>query len=145
MHRLEALSSDIAAKWRHASEEKQRAASLLATEHAIAKSGVKNPLVDQSLRQLRAGHLFSPQEKSQIDILAMQLDEQYFNLQEAAEFGEIPNVEYLKVFAKARAVSALLFAGSGGSDATADSIYEAAAAAGEDNSYLLSLVESSLV
>jgi len=144
MSRLETLSSDLVAKLRRASTAKQHAAAVAASELAVAKATVQHPLVDKVLRQLRAGHIFTPQERAEIDALAAQLDEEYFNLQEAAEAGKAPAEDYLRTFAKARAVAALSFAGGDAPEAAADSIYEAAAAVGDDKSELFSLIESTL-
>jgi hypothetical protein len=144
MSRLETLSSDLVAKLHRASTAKQRAAGVAASELAVAKAKVKHPLVDEGLRQLRAGHVFTPQEKAEIDALTAELDEEYFNLQEAAEAGKASADHYLQAFAKARAVAALSFAGSDVPDAAADSIYEATAAVGDDKAELFSLIESAL-
>ena len=142
--RLETLSADLATKLRRASAIKQRRASVAACEMAIAGAMVEHPLVFEALRQLRNGHVFTPHEKAAIDALAAQLDEEYFDLQEAAESDKATTDDYLRAFARARAVAALSFAGSGATDATDESIYEAAAATGDDNSELFSRIESAL-
>jgi hypothetical protein len=144
MNRLETLSADLAAKLRRASPAKQYAACVAACELAVAKTKIEHPLVDELFRQVRVGHVFTPQEKAAIDALVAQLDEKYFDLQEAAEAGKAPATDYLRAFEKARAVAALSFAGDHTPDAVAEAIYEAAAAVGDDKSELFSLIESSL-
>jgi hypothetical protein len=143
---LEILSRDLVAELQRVSSAKQRAASLAASEFAISHAQVEHPLVDKALGKLRTMGVFTPQEKAQIDALTAQLDEEYFSLQEAAEEGRASAEDYLRVFAKARAVAALAFAGNEDSFRGAtESIYEAAATIGSDNKgELFGLVKSVL-
>jgi hypothetical protein len=72
--------------------------------------------------------VFSLKEKADLDALIVQLDDEYFGLQEAAEEGRANTADYLRLFGQARAVAALAFAG--GEDAfqaATESIYEAVA------------------
>src|SRR6266436_546940 len=131
MNRLEVLSADLAAQLHRATIAKRRAACLAACEVAVAEAEIEHPLVDKALQQLRTGHVFTSEEKAEIDALTEQLDEQYFESQEAAEKGKATYADYSGDFAKARAVAALSFAGSDSSE-DADAIYEAAAAVGDD-------------
>jgi hypothetical protein len=144
MTRLETLSPTLAIKLRLVPTEKQRAACVEACGLAVASAKVEHPLVNLVLRQLRAGHVLTPRQKADLDALATQLDEEYFSLQEAARVGEADKVDYLRAFAKARAVAALSFAGGDGPDAPSESIYETAAAVGDDKSALFSRIESIL-
>jgi hypothetical protein len=144
MDRLETLSPGLARKLRRASAMKQREAAVAASEFAIIKSKLEHPLVDEARRQLRTGHIFARQERAAIDALAAQLDDEYLDSKEAAEVGAAPADDYLRAFAKARTVAALSFAGSDAPDAAADSIYEAAAAVGDEKSELFSLMDSVL-
>jgi len=144
MSRLETLSSDLASRLRRASKAKRHAVAVAASALAVAKARVEHPVVDEALRQVRGGHVFTSRVKASIDALAAQLDEEYFELQEAAEADKLPADDYLRAFARARAVAALSFAGSDASGAADDSIYEAAAAVGDDKSELFSLVEFAL-
>jgi hypothetical protein len=128
MCRLEALWAHLAAKIERSSVAKQRAASLAACEFAISHAKVEHPLVQQALQKLRAGGVFSLKEKADLDALIVQLDDEYFGLQEAAEEGRANTADYLRLFGQARAVAALAFAG--GEDAfqaATESIYEAVA------------------
>lgn len=144
MSRLEALSANLVTKLSRASAAKQRQACVAACELAIAGALVEHPLVSESLRKLRDGHVFTPQEKVELDALVAQLDDEYFDLHEAAEAGEATTDDYLRAFAKARAVAALSFAGSNTSDAASESIYEAATAIGDDKAELFSRIEFAL-
>lgn len=144
MDRLETLSLSVATKLRRASPEKQRRACLVACELAIASVQLRHSLVSDSLQTLRSGGVSTPQERSRLDALAAQLDEEYFKLQEASEPGQPTTHASLLTFSQARAVSALSFALSGTIDAASKSIYEAAAAIGENNSTFLSAVESAI-
>ena len=144
MNRLETLSADLTAKLHRASPEKQRAASLAACELAVAKARVEHSLVNEALRLLRGGNLFTHRKKAELDDLVAQLDQEYFSLQEAADAAGTSTDDYLLVFAKARAVAALSFAGCGTRGAAAESIYEAAAAVGDDKQELFSLIASAL-
>ena len=128
MTRLETLTPDIADKLRRASPMKQRAASVAASEFAIAHAKVEHPLVEKALEKLRAGGVLTPKDKAEIDALVARLDEEYFELQEAAEEGRASTDHYLRVFGQARAVAALSFAGNEDAfEAATEAIYEAAA------------------
>ena len=143
--RLESLSSDLAGKLRRASTAKQRAACLAACELAVAKAKFEHPLVDEALQKLHAGESFPAEMKAKIDALALQLDEEYFKLQEAADVGGGTFADYLRIFVKARAIAALSFAGNEDTAKEAsDAIYEAAAAVGDDKRELFALIESIL-
>jgi hypothetical protein len=125
---LEELSPNLAGKLQRASAAKQRAASLAACEFAIAHAKIEHPLVDKALKNLRAAGILLPGEKAELDALAAQLDEDYFDLQEAAEEGRASTEDYLAAFAKARAVAALSCAGDENAlRAATEAIYEAAA------------------
>jgi hypothetical protein len=143
---LELLSGDLVDKLRRASTAKQRAASLVASEFAISHSRVEHPLVLKALEKVRRTGVLTPKEKTEVDKLAAQLDEEYFDLQEAAEQGRGSEEEYLRMFAKARAVAAVSFAGNEDAfQGAAESIYEAAATIiGENKGDLFALVESVL-
>jgi hypothetical protein len=144
---LEILSRDLVAKLRGASVAQLRAASLAASEFAIFCAQVDHPLVEKALAKVRTTGVLTPKERTEIDALTRQLDEEYFDLQEAAEEEGRASIEdYLRVFSKARAVAALSFAGNDDAFRGAtESIYEAAATIrGDDKWELFALVESVL-
>lgn len=144
MTRLETLSPDLAGTLQRASAAKQRAASLAASEFAIARAKVEHPLVQRALEKVRRAGVLTPEDKAELDALAGQLDEEYFALQEAAEEGRASTEDYMRMFGQARAVAALAFAG--GEDAlqaATEAIYEAAATT-DDKEELAALIQSAL-
>jgi hypothetical protein len=143
---LELLSGTLVDKLRLASAPKQGAASLAACEFAIAHAHVEHPLVEMPLHKVRATGLLPPKEKAWIDALTTRLDVEYLDLQEAAEEGKASTEEYLQVFAKARAIVALSFAGNEDPFMGAtESIYEAGATIRcDDKGDLFAAVESAL-
>ena len=145
MNRIETLSSDLANRLRRATTAQRHAAALAACEFSIAHARIDDPVVADALRCLRAGDALARDRRIQIDSLAARLDEEYLNLQVAAEAGKSSAPDYLLRFAEARAVAALAFlCKEGGVDAEEDAIYEAAAAALDDKQQLLAIVQSAL-
>jgi predicted transcriptional regulator len=146
MSGLSLLSQELDTKLQRATSAKQRAASLVACQFALAKAGVEVPVVATALAELRAGRVFPPNLKAQLDSLAEQLDEQYFDLKDAAEAGTTDPKQWQDMFAKARAVTALSNAGDEDAyKAAGESIYEAAFSLQDDNKQeLLALVEAVL-
>jgi len=143
---LELLSPDLVTRLRHASSARQRAASLVAAEFAISHAQVEHRLVAKALEKVRTTGILTDEENAEVEVLAARLDEEYFELQEAAEQGIASADEYLRMFAKARAVTALSFAGNEDAfRAATESIYEAAATIrGDDKGELFALLESVL-
>jgi KaiC/GvpD/RAD55 family RecA-like ATPase len=144
MNRLESLAPDVAERLRQASPDKQRAAALAACQFAIAKADVRHAGIEDACNGLRKGDGLSTAQLSEIESLAASLDNEYFDLQEAAEEGRANTEDYLRKFAQARAVSALLFASKSDSlEASTEAVYEAAAAV-EDKERLFATIESAL-
>ena len=144
MNRLETLIPDLADKLRIASTLKQRASSLAASEYAISHAKFEHPLVEKALEIVRAGGVFTPKYKTEIEALVTRLDERYFELQEAAEEGGLSPDDYLRVFGQARAVAALSFSGNEDAfEAATEAIYEAAAST-DDKEELATLIQSVL-
>src|SRR5262245_9858055 len=127
MRGLALLSQELDTKLYGASSNKQRAASLVACQFAMAKALVDAPVVATALAELQAGRVFPSNVKAQLDALAENLDNQYFELKEAAEAGSADPKGWQAMFAKARAVAALSNAGDEDAyKAAGESIYEAA-------------------
>ena len=144
MKRLETISPNLVEKLRRAPPAKQRQATLAACEFAIAHAKVENPLVEAALASLRASRGFSPKQKAELEALATRLDEQYLDLHEAAEEGRATTNDYLPVFEKSLAVSALSFAGTEDPfEASTEAVYEAAIAT-DKNKELFAVVETAL-
>lgn len=146
MSGLALLSKELDTKLRKTTSAKQRAASLVACQFALAKAHIEAPIVATALAELQAGRLFAPSLKAQLSSLAEQLDEQYFDLKDAAEAGIADPKQWQDLFVKARAVTALSSAGDADAyKAAAESIYEAAFTILDDNKQeLLALVEAVL-
>ena len=146
MSGLALLSKELDRKLRGVASAKQRAASLVACQFAMAKAHVEAPVVATALAELKAGKVFSPNVKAQLNSLAEQLDEQYFDLKDAAGAGIADPKQWQDMFAKARAVTALSNAGDEEAyKAAGESIYEAAFTILDDNKQeLLALVEAAL-
>lgn len=135
---------DLVDKLQKASEKQQREASLVACRFGLLKAELEAPFVDAALETIRSGQSLSIEQKAKLKEYAAQLDETYFQLQAASDEGRVSRIEYLKTFAQARAVSALIFAGDGDAlKAAAEAIYEAAAT-GEDPVELISQIEAVL-
>src|SRR5437868_3067467 len=126
MNRLETISSDLAIQLQSATEAKQRAAALAACEFALAHAKIASPVIDEAVQRL-SRNLLTAENIAQIESLAARLDQEYFDLQEAAEEGHAAPAAYLERFSEARAVAALVFAcKEDAPEAAADAIYEAA-------------------
>ena len=144
MSRLETISNSLFTALRHAPENRQRAACLAACEFAVENTGIKSSTVDQALQLLRSSKPIPAELKQNLDTLTQQLDEEYFDLQEAAEDGNASEEEWKRVFSQARAVSALLFAsGENVLDAATEAIYEATTTV-DDTQELLAVVLKAL-
>ena len=146
MRGLALLSQDLDKTLHGAASTKQRAASLVACEFAVAKASVEAPVVATALAELQAGRVFPSSVKAQLDALAEKLDEQYFDFKEAAEAGCADPKQWQDLFAKARAVAALSNAGDEDAYiAAGESIYEAAFTVADENRHeLLALIEAVL-
>jgi len=144
MFRLDHVSLDLGQRLLFASPAKLRAAMLVAIEYAISSAGVEHPLVDAGLQELRSTGRISSERKAELGILTAQLDEEYFDRQDACDEGRATRSDWMRLFQKARAVMALSEAGNDDALlAAAESIYEAAAAV-DDQSVLFARIESAL-
>lgn len=142
--RLETVEKGLVEKLKLVSEEQRRSAVKVACELAFRACPVEVPIVVESLRQLRSGNKLTTDQISELDALAAQLDEKYFDLQDSLDEGQNLNVEGLQLFSQARAVSALSLAG--GEDslmAAAEAIYEASSAV-DDGTQIFKAVLSGL-
>jgi hypothetical protein len=145
MNRIETLSPDLAIRLRLATTAQRRAAALAACEFSIAHARIGDPAVIAALRSLRAGEALEPEIRIRIESLAARLDEEYLQLQEAAEAGKASSTNFQKRFAEARAVAALAFlCKEEVADAAEEAIYEAVAAVADDRGQVLAVVQSQL-
>ncbi|MFM7038313.1 MAG: hypothetical protein ACKO2L_11390 [Planctomycetaceae bacterium] len=144
MSRLESVSRSLAASLRQVSDRQQRAACLAACEFAVEHSGVDSPVVEHALQALRQSKPVAPQVKRDLEALTQRLDDEYFDLQEAAENGTASEDEWKRAFSQARAASALVFAsGDDAFEAASQAIYEATATV-DDNSELVVIVAKAM-
>jgi hypothetical protein len=129
MNRLLTLAPELVQRLQQATHAKQRAAALAASEFAIDAANVQNACIAELLNSLRQHGRTSEAQRQELETLKSDLDDEYFELKESAEQGKTTSHEYLRKFAQARAVSALLFACNDDPfEAATEAIYEAAAA-----------------
>ncbi|MEX0677020.1 MAG: hypothetical protein WD063_08095 [Pirellulales bacterium] len=144
MDRLETLAPELVQRLSQASPAKQRAAAIAASEFAIEKAHIQHAAVDEACESLRTAGGISAAQQAEVEALMSILDNEYFDLQEAAEEGRATTEDYLRKFAQARAVSALLFAAKDDPfEASTEAVYEAAAAF-DDKRPLFLVIESVL-
>lgn len=134
--RLEEVEKSLVEKLKVANEEQRRSAVKVACELAFQACPVDVPIVVESLKQLCLGNKLTAEQVSRLDVLAAQLDEQYFDLQESLNEGQGLDVKVLRLFSQARVVLALSLAGGDDSVMTAtEAIYEASSAV-DDRVYI---------
>jgi hypothetical protein len=121
--RLGSASRDLAESFERASSSKRREAARLACELAAASSGLIEPEAVAALSALRAGSSPDPALRAKVEALAAKLDDEYLRLND-----EGAQEEALRLFSKARAASALVFASAGESSDLHEAIYEAISA-----------------
>jgi hypothetical protein len=135
--RLENKDPGIVQRLKKATEEEQRGAAVAVAEWALRQNELGDEEFVAILSNIRLTGAISSDDKVKLEGLIEQFDDQYFHAQDegAAE------AEYLDKFGKARAVSALLFAGSADAFAgAAEAIYEASVST-QNESQLLKLVQ----
>jgi len=140
MTRLESFAPELAVKLRRASSSEQRAATLAACEFAVAHAFVDHDVIHKVLEHLRTSRSLEPETKAEVKTLVERLDNEYFDLRVAAEGGWTTGAECICVFAQARAVAALSYAGD---EDAVNAIYEAAFTV-DDKNELFVLVDSVL-
>jgi len=138
--RLETASKDLSARIAASEPMTQRRVSIVACELAIQATELDIPIISESLEQLRQNGKLPQERIVELNKLANQLDERYFDIQDAlgdnTENSEALQVESLQFFGKARAVSALEFAGEENTyDAAMESVYEALAIFEDRNNF----------
>lgn len=143
MTRLETVSPQLVETLRSAPTVKQRAVGLIAGNFAIARAGIKQPLLDEALATIAHEGSLPSRQKADLEALAHQLDGEYLRLLDESEDG-CAGETCLRIFAQARAVAAIVYAGNDDSfKAATESIYEATATT-DDPVELLTLVEAEL-
>lgn len=129
MMRLETITKDFTEKLRKASPARQRAATLVACQIALQAAQIDLTVVSESLVLLQQKSTLPKEHVKKLNAIAAQLDEEYFDMQERVESEPASASASLLLFAKARAVSALAYAGGDDAlDAAMEAIYEASTA-----------------
>lgn len=126
--RVESVASEITTLLKESTDAQRRAASLAACAIALKSTSIDIAVVDKAISALRSGRSMTTDMVAELESVANELDEKYFELQdEDGDEGEV-----LRFFGQARAVSALACAGKQDSlMASMESIYEASAAVDE--------------
>ena len=138
--RLHAVSPVLAESFRRAPITTRRKAALFACEVAVSSVGLRDSEVLVALEALRSDAPLSPTVRGQLGRLAKSFDDEYLKL---AEEGETRKPGTLKLFSKARAASALMFASSDDATQLHEAIYEAIESL-DDPSELVRLMENIL-
>jgi hypothetical protein len=142
--RLETVAENLAARLEASNSGQQRKASVIACELALQAASLDMPIISESLEQLRQNGKLSQERIAELNDLAAQLDERYFDIQNEAEDNVALEAEALQVFSQARIVSALSFAGGENALVAAkESIYEASMSF-DDSGNFFAVVENSL-
>ncbi len=92
--RLEEVEKSLVEKLKVANEEQRRSAVKVACELAFQACPVDVPIVVESLKQLCLGNKLAAEQVSGLDVLAAQLDEQYFDLQDSLNEGQGLDVKF---------------------------------------------------
>jgi hypothetical protein len=140
LFRLDSISPSLTKAFQEASDGRRRQAARAACLVAIAQTGLHGSEVDAALGLLCHERNARSDTRSKLELLAAQLDEQYFRL---AERADAITSEALATFRKARAAAALAFALSADSGQLHEAIYEAIAAS-SDQAEALRATETAL-
>lgn len=124
--RLALVAADLAQQVEGAGLSRCRAAAIAAARFAVAHSGLEDKRASEALEAAVDGRFGDTPERTAIDELVATLDERQWDLQDRVEAGEASDEEQLVAFRRARAASAVSFAGeSDARVAAAEALYEA--------------------
>jgi hypothetical protein len=139
--RLDSISPSLTKAFRDASDDRRRRAALAVCLVAVAQSGLQGSEVDAALADLRGQRSERTELRHEIEAMAAQLDERYFELSEKAQAA---TPEALAMFRKARAAASLAFALSDDTTQLHEALYEAITAS-RDQAETLRTAEKVLV
>jgi len=142
-NRLETISENLSIRLSSANSEQQRKVSFTACKLALQITELDMPIITESLEHLRQKKMLTHEQIKELNKLTAEFDEKYFDIQDNADTAAL-QMEALRFFSQARALSALSFAG--GEDAlvaSLESVYEASMAF-DDNSNFISIMEEAL-
>ena len=141
--RLDSQAQGIAEAFRRALPEQRTRAALVACETVVPLVGLEGDGdVNAGLRALREGRPNDAALRERLSALSARFDDEYFRLDEEGNAAKKPEV--LRLFGKARGVSALAFALSDDASRLHEAIYEAISAVVDDPSKVARVVEAAL-
>lgn len=120
--RLESALPQLDKLFQKASPLKQKKAVLEACVVAVSRAGLEEVEVKEAIEILRSGGVGKSLLLAQLGRLATAFDDRYFELSEKG--GEGAKHEALRLFSKARATTALLFALSDHPEHLREALYE---------------------
>lgn len=130
--RLTAVAPDLVEALTHQSVAALQVVAKTVADWVVDRAGLVDPRVDAGLAALRQGNLGPSTERSELQLLVVQLDEQAWDIQDQLDAGSATDEEYLAAFGLARAGSAIWYAlDNDALQAALESVYEAQAASGE--------------
>jgi hypothetical protein len=122
-YRLDSVSPTLAESFRRAPTAKRRKAARLACEMAASSVGLRDNEILLALEALRSEAPRATTLRGQLERLAASFDDEYLRLEEEGE--EARKLESLRLFSKARAASAVMFALADEAGQLHEAIYEA--------------------
>lgn len=123
-HRLSQISADLVQQLGHVSPDLQRRVVLATCFLAVERAGVDAGIVSETLSDMKADNAIAPDRIAQISALAEGLDNEAWDIQERLDSDDRDQDEYEIAFAKARAVSSIVFALQDSQSSVLDSLYE---------------------
>ena len=119
------ISPDLVDRLRRSTDETRHQIVERACRLAMQRAGVTAPELNEALDAIRQRRFGVSSLRINIDALEQQLDEVAWDIQDRIVSGDTSEAEYLRAFAKARAVAAIGLALDGTLSASFDSLYEA--------------------
>jgi hypothetical protein len=125
--RLKTVAQDLAEMVERGDEACCRRAAVAVAEFAATHSGLDDPRAE-ALFAIRDGRLGDTPERAAVEAVAEALDDRQWDVQDRVGTGETTAEEHLLAFGRARAASAIFYAGDiNPRVAASEAIYEASA------------------
>ena len=137
--RLDTISGDLAERYRQASVAKRRESAIMACILATKLSGLTDIRATSALNSLQASSPHSSHQRPDVQKLAEELDEQYFQLEEFS--GSENKARSSHLFNQARAAMAIFFALSD-DEQLHESLYEALNSSGDSAEMYLHIINA---
>jgi len=139
--RLELDAPDLVEQLKRLQAPQLRRVAIGAARVALEHAGVQNPILEEALRTLDEGHSVSEELRSKVEEVVNELDDRYFELQEAEGHFQKEHGPSAQAYCRARAANAVLFAVHHDPfEAAMEALYEANYALDEDTDLLRGLV-----